>query len=640
MLKSKKFFHKIYSIKTKFLIAFFFISQVAFSDTLANFPDLRKLVDVDANYPSRIFSDSEYATFDFHSTGNYKWFVTDWLGKLVTSGSMNAPGKLNVPRLSPGYYRLRAEGFSGYIVFAHLRKAVVSGDSRFSVDSAHSWVAPHDKIDLVARNAELAGIHMVRDRFRWADIQPVPGKFNWSKYDNSVSRMAQHGIQTLGVFHDAPEWVRVGSKRMPTDLLALYRFCEAAAIHFKADIPAWEFWNEENNTVLNPDPAWDFAAAQKACYLGMKAGLPSVKVLIGAKSETKFPENFMNVALDNGIKDYFDIYNFHTYLPVKIPQKKLLDTLLLNNDILKKYKIVRPFWVTEVGLAFEGDGKAGAIVSSNVEHDDAQETAQAIVAVKSQILLNSLGSERTFSFILPPYNEKNKVWGFFRWDFSPKPAYVALSNLIIQLGKKKFVGHIRLTDHDFGYLYGTGSNQTLVLWSDKPGTPFPSALHDNNHISAYDLMGAPIKIPSTLDTTPIYVTDFSEIAPTTPYEVPVYSEKISPPKIVLRVQLEYGFGVSNRTYLTGDSGDAFIDVYNFHNKLVSGSVYTLGSNYVVSGLNKKFSIEPMSYQRLPIKIKINKTSDPLVFIGSFNGEKSTPLVLPIDGETNSEFKIY
>lgn len=97
-------------------------------------------------------------------------------------------------------------------------------DLFFAVDSAQSWLAapqkenpfrPADAFAIVSEVARRAGIQMVRERLRWSDVEPEPGKFDWKQYRLNADLLSERGIRISGVYHDAPSWTRSNTPRRP-----------------------------------------------------------------------------------------------------------------------------------------------------------------------------------------------------------------------------------------------------------------------------------------------------------------------------------------------------------------------------------------------------------------------------------------
>lgn len=230
----------------------------------------------------------------------------------------------------------------------------------------------------------------------------------------------------------------------------------------KRDSAAWEFWNEPD-IGFSVEPVWEFAAAQKAAYLGFKAGNPELPVLAGALCRDP-PGAYADALLENGLTPYFDIFNYHTYTGFgNIP-------FLMNKirDLLRKNGAGNvAVWFTENNTQAEGPGRADSVRPGFKAHDAEQEMLVAESIPKAQILLQSFGVSRIFFFQLCAFNEQhgNKDWGLYRRDFTVKPGFAVLSTLNDVLGNARLLGEWDAPRGVRGFLFTQpDGTQTLAFW--------------------------------------------------------------------------------------------------------------------------------------------------------------------------------
>ena len=151
----------------------------------------------------------------------------------------------------------------------------------------------------------------------WIECEPKPGSYSWGKYLHNAELLQERGVKVSGVYHNAPAWARANTEKLPGKLTEAYDFSKKLAEAFRGKMAAWEFWNEED-IGFAPESAWDYASAMKAAYLGFKAGDPGLQVALGGIAHLDIPlSNYCNVLMENGLSDYFDIFNVHTYQPLK-----------------------------------------------------------------------------------------------------------------------------------------------------------------------------------------------------------------------------------------------------------------------------------------------------------------------------------
>jgi hypothetical protein len=343
------------------------------------------------------------------------------------------------------------------VVADHSAKEPPSG--RLNVDGATAWLERNGRHEDLARMLRMAGIGWVRERFSWGGTEPEKGKVNWQQYDAVADAFTKQGVRVYQIFHDSPAWSHGGKKntRNPQDLRDAYRFAKLLAEHYKGRVRAWEVWNEPD-IFFWPDLSDTFAGLQKAAYLGFKAGDPELPVLIGSfcRGYCAFDENL----LDAGIRDYFDVFNWHTYsAPEQYP-----GTLSRYLELLKRHGCDdRPVWLTEAGVhlkATEPDGEINA----------ADERKQADFVPKSFAWSLAAGTDRHFFFVYPYYLENGVQFGALRKDLSPRPGFIAIAAAVDILGEARFLGFLATQEKDgfTAIAFDGGKERVLVVWSAAP----------------------------------------------------------------------------------------------------------------------------------------------------------------------------
>ncbi len=605
----------------------YIIDAIALKQESDAMPDLR------GKQPANVFTTQQQLAFEPATPlgfGRWQWRVVDWQGSEKLRGNWEAKaGILTLPQLDVGYYRLQLQDSKGqwsrwlpFAVVLPLEQAQAHElDIPYAMDSAQSWLAspgfagnslqPAGAYELISDLEALGGFSMIRERLSWSEVNPQPGVYRWGRYATNADLLSERGISVLGMFHNAPQWTKEGLKSLPHDLLATYEFCKAAAKKFSGQMTAWEFWNEPDLMNFNQDPSWDLAAAHKAAYLGFKAGDPNVDVLIASNCVHPAPK-FFDVLMQNGVGDYMDSFNFHVYAQLDQYQKIVEE----KRQFLSRHgQEAKPMWVTENGLRVEGTGKEDPIVPGGTlrEHDREQELAQAELMVKAQITMQALGVARDFSFVFPPYNEGGggKAWGIFRWDYTVKPAYAALANLIRQLGDRRYQGKLDLEGIS-AFLYAQpDGGQILVYWADS-ARQFTLA-GQGKQLEMLDFLGGSQTLSQesgsyrlSAGRFPSYLKGLSGLAPD---QAPLPKAEPKPSQVtdldtVLRVDLGKGFKVLNRNLaeLEGTVGNLTLDLFNFSDKIKTLTVENMSDAYQLLGMPKTVTVPAMGKASVPLKL--------------------------------------
>ncbi|MBI4976831.1 MAG: hypothetical protein HZC28_05080 [Spirochaetes bacterium] len=608
-----------------------------------------------------VYTEDEPLTFRTKTRGPERkalWRVTDFYGTETAQGDWLMSDALTLPDLPCGYYRFHykdenAAEFSEPIPFVRVispskRKRNTAGF--FCVDTAQSWLVspgrhplfPPDTFVVTSDLVKLAGIDTIRDRYSFNQLNPSSNEYKWDNvYSSNAALLKARGIEVDTVFHDAPQWTKGKLTSMPYDLFALYRFCRESAARYRGTINAWEFWNEPDISFCK-DPAWDFAAAQKAAYLGIKAGNPDASMLIASSAEVPLPR-FFDLALENGTRDYFDIMNYHIYKKLHeiAPAVETVTNFLMRHGIPGK-----PMWVTENGIGHEGFGKRRPLISNSsaAEYDDDQERLHAEHLTKSMVILQSLGVARDFFFVFPPYNEKDggKVWGLFRWDFTAKPAYAAFANLTARLANAVYKGRVNAGDGVSAYLYEQpDTRQTLVFWSDSNDNRQFSVSTGSASISIYDIMGKNDTAASEKDRASFtaqryiqYADGCRGIKPSSlPPSFPAQKKTSAELDIVLRATLSDGFSIHSKTTarIEADGGKLSLDVFNFGSSPKTVALKNLNdATCSIDGLPAAVSVPPQSFISVPLSIHTATSEATAVSIGGAVGAKTVaPIVIPV-----------
>ena len=610
------------------------------------------------------------------------WTLHDWRGRETgIAGAFDDVGKVTIPPLPTGYYRLvgAANPTNRPVPLATLAvvpnpatRPKVAG-SFYGADCATSQLANPRELDCpwnggdrrrtVADLAWLAGLTHVRDRMSWRAVQPSPGAApRFSYYIDTARLFRERGIGVSGIFHDTPDWAG-RLKKLPGDLNALYRFCRAAATAFGDLAEDWEFWNEPD-IGFAPEPVWDYAAALKAAYLGAKAARPGAPVLGGALCQ--MPDSPYERALfTNGAAHYFDVFNYHTYV-APAQYKAMFSTM---RDALRRAGAAGcPVWLTECGTNFEGPAAAESVRKGSKAHSYEQEIVVAEFSAKAQIALQMEGVARNYFFILAAYNERggSKDWGILRRDGTVKPVYAALSAMTREVGDARLVGALRVEKGLRAYLFEhPDGSQTIAFWSESPvdtatsGSAVVKAAPDFARTLRLKLptVGAPFRLADLCGTVSSVSSDTEGFLTLAALRFPAYVSglrglhadeparsmvdgKTRPEmpdtdiSVVFRVDLTPGDFETTKTMAVAktDSPRLRIQVWNFGDAAKTGAVEAVGTR--LRGLPARPIIlgpcgsEPIEFDCV-MEPMDSSSEATFVLRGVFGGRRTTHLSMPV-----------
>ena len=64
---------------------------------------------------------------------------------------------------------------------------------------------------------ERGGVETLRFLIRWREVEPEPGRLDWSSTDHVLASAARHGIEVLPIVYGSPAWVAQSELRPPID---------------------------------------------------------------------------------------------------------------------------------------------------------------------------------------------------------------------------------------------------------------------------------------------------------------------------------------------------------------------------------------------------------------------------------------
>lgn len=636
---------------------------------------------VSVGVPGTVFTRSDKLEFllDYLPAGTrIDWKLLDWRGKELDSGQWPDFGRkpLLLEPLPDGYYRLsllsdsvKFTGEKSFLVVPDPVDRPDNPDAFFCWDTAqselgrenpentrHPWNGWAEASEISRR----CGVRIIRDRFCWPVCEEKPGRYNFDGYKENVEALNSRGIKISNLFYGCPEWAREKNGILPSDLLSLYRFAEAAGKFYDGKVDVWEFWNEEDIWFAS-ESAWDFASAQKAAYLGFKAGSPDTPVAQGAISNMEEPSSYVHVMFSNGVRDYLDIFNVHSYAAIcELP--RLGATI---EQFARQHGIdERPLWITENGTRAEGAGRETSYMTRFRKHSYEQELLVAEALPKGMITMQAAGVDRNFFFVLLPYNEQNghKDWGLLRRDLSAKPAVAAQSNLLYLLADAELMGEMKLGDGLKGFLYRKpDGSQTLVFWSQSPldtrqwnsGLEFDDLLERNFTLDfagdprGYNLFGTPVALnmeKGQLKLQAIRMPQFISGLKGLKADIPFAkrNRRFSPSRVdydrTIVYQVKTGRNFKSLTYakdyveLKEKAGELQLIVWNLSPEKKSGVVSFSG--LAVGNAPEILSVNPFEKTTVPLEVSFPDDSAQTVFEvkGVFNGLETSCLRMPVVSE--------
>jgi hypothetical protein len=315
--------------------------------------------------------------------------------------------------------------------------------------------------------------------FAWDATEPKRGEYDWKAYDELTANLDRRGIRAIYILdyvnaayentvdathpftHEKQQ--HTASPRNPESIAAFARWAVAAAKHFHGHHILWEIYNEPNGFFWKPAPnAKEYAALALATSKAIKEAQPDATVVAPALAGFEWP--FFEILFQSGALQYLDAITVHPYRDPRMPPETVTPDYKKLRELITRYapsgKKNMPILSGEWGY-------------STFTHGVSLEE-QAAYAVRQQFvnLLNNVPLSIWYDWkndgLDPNENENN--FGTVQNDLQPKPAYIALRNMVRELKGYKLERRLDQGDgKDYALLFKSGKKQKIAAWTT--GTP-------------------------------------------------------------------------------------------------------------------------------------------------------------------------
>jgi polysaccharide biosynthesis protein PslG len=342
----------------------------------------------------------------------------------------------------------------------------------------HLYYTDHERVLQLTKNA---GFGWVRQQIVWKDMEMAEPEFPdqpesryvWDQLDPIVEAVNAYDLKLLISIVQSPPFYNP-TNGLPEDPADLGNFVQAMAERYGDQIDAYEIWNEQNlahetGGTITVDDVGHYVEILMEGYQRIKAVNPEAYVLAGAPSSTGVTD--VNIALsdmdyyeamytykDGIIKDYFDVQAVHPGGSANPP-----DTLWPENpstadgwtdhstfyfrhiehvrEVMEAYGMnEKQIWITEYGWATENNTPGyefGNQVSFETQSDyitgAIQYTYDNYPWVGNMFLWNMNFAVTWAEHDPPNVLHEQASFGILNPDWSPRPAYIAIQELLTRL---------------------------------------------------------------------------------------------------------------------------------------------------------------------------------------------------------------
>jgi hypothetical protein len=320
----------------------------------------------------------------------------------------------------------------------------------FGTVSDHAFAADTDAQAAYLTEQSAAGVRVLRQAFRWQDLEPEPGLFMLRDTDRFVLAAAIHGIDVLPVLFGEPSWAtsrppanmsrsafapRRASMLAPLARLVAERYGPRGTLW--AEHPAAprrpvthvQVWNEPNTDAYwgdRPD-AHEYAAMLRAVAGALRAG--GVRVLAAGLPTSRHgvkPSVYLRALLRAGARRHLDAIAAHPYAA---SIEGVLRQVAGLRAVLPASMRATALWVTELGWGTGGPRASGRTVDP---------AAQARLVQAAMLSLWRVRHSHRVAGVIyyawrdaPVHPGGRDYWGLYTGlvaaDGSPKPALAAFA---------------------------------------------------------------------------------------------------------------------------------------------------------------------------------------------------------------------
>ena len=210
------------------------------------------------------------------------------------------------------------------------------------------------------------GLRSWRTTLSWAAVEPAPGEYRWSGYDQLVRLTASHRVGLLFTISGCPTWACPLGRGIPPDAAGrtrLQAFIRAAVQRYghgnRLRLPPVTYW-QVGNEVNGPDQ-WPPRPSVRAYAAYLRRSAQTIRLTdrrarvvlagLGEKMDYWLRDYLPGLYRRHGFRRSFDIMAVEGYAPRTVDVPRILD---LTRRIMRRHHDRKPIWITEMSWATGG----------------------------------------------------------------------------------------------------------------------------------------------------------------------------------------------------------------------------------------------------------------------------------------------
>jgi polysaccharide biosynthesis protein PslG len=324
---------------------------------------------------------------------------------------------------------------------------------RYGVTDNLSWrFVYHDTAELnrAMDMMNAAGIGWVRLNWSWKDMQQPDGTWIFDRFDEVAALAGTHDLELLPILMTIPEWASSAPQEMkdqyggqapvdryrPADINLWLNYVRTVVERYDGDgvddapgsprLTYWEVWNEENLTLFWPPVpnAAEYVGFLAATHDAVLEADPTAKVVLGGLAGHGINAEgtgFLQQIYDNGGGDYFDVVSVHLYTHPYLGSVDQIQAALnaARREMDARGDEDKELWLTETGWS-----------DAPLAWAQPTATSEQIGDFLTRLYTTPLPADKIFWYnfrnIYDDNTEVEHHFGLIRYDWTPKPSYLAL----------------------------------------------------------------------------------------------------------------------------------------------------------------------------------------------------------------------
>lgn len=572
-----------------------------------------------------------------------------------------------MPNLDLGHYRLTASinGVTASAEFSVVNRLSERRESNGQVGFCTMAIRAWDdyrveNFNEYAKSLALSGVKYTREYMNlyliYSEWKDKTSGSKWlDRCEKLLDAYAENGIDVSFMIGDSAEYpTELCTKSghiVPDDLENVYQFFKYFSSRFAGKIDTIEIFNEIDSLNFKgvKDGADQYASFFKAAALGIKDSGSGIKVSNFAFDGTS--AWYRREFLENDIKNYIDVYNYHTYTRYKNNKRNYFSGYVSDYILqAERYGLdSKQKMLSEFGLEVDVSGREDVDLTWKEQKEQAR---YAIMASAESI---AQGTDKTLWFIHDNFVQRQEFnFSTFDSERHSYPIYSAFSAFINNIGRCNYRG--KLAENTQSYVFGNGAENVILLAKENGETidvhtdvktaVFSDMFGNEKEISAQDGV---FSLSSDYDVAYLRVNgDIKNIIVDAPAERKTY-EPAQPNEaehIIMRA--EFSEEAENDAYRNGyrlkkdEQNNVILHIYNFNSDEKTVNVFAdISGGWMVKDNFKTVVVPSMSSVAVPIAVDGSKdvssgVKSILRFGGYVNGIATSECICYVSYISNNE----